>query len=122
MPDKEPPPLWLLALVSAFVGLIAQLGTSLALDMAKDKAKLYGFLLLSLVFSASTTILLAQLTGLDDYVCATLGTLAGAVPPLWTLRAGVKVIGQRYGVEIGEMSSAPPAEPPRKTEEEGDVK
>ena len=57
------PPLWLLAFGSAGLGLIAQLGTSLAMDMAKDRAKLYGFLLLSLVFSASATVLLAQQIG-----------------------------------------------------------
>lgn len=108
MPEKTVPPLWLLVIVSAALGLIAQLGTSLAMDMAKDRAKLYGFLLLSLVFSASTTVLLAQLTSLDEYVCATVGTLAGAIPPLWTLRAAVKLIGQKYGVEIGELTSTSP--------------
>ncbi|WP_189070870.1 hypothetical protein [Deinococcus radiotolerans] len=112
------PPLWLLAAVSATLGLIAQLGTSLAMDMAKDKGKLYGFLLLSLVFSASTTVLLAQLTSLDDYVCATIGTLAGAIPPLWTLRAAVKLIGQKYNVDLGELTSPGGPTAPKK---EGDV-
>ncbi|GHG20522.1 hypothetical protein GCM10017784_09960 [Deinococcus indicus] len=118
MPEKHVPPLWLLALLSAVLGLVAQLGTSLAMDMAKDKGKLYGFLLLSLVFSASTTVLLVQLTALDDYVCATVGTLAGAIPPLWTLRAAVKLIGQKYGVELGELTNpAGPAAP----QKEGDA-
>ncbi|WP_291428526.1 hypothetical protein [Deinococcus sp.] len=106
--EKHGPPLWLLATLAAVLGLVAQLGTSLAMDMARDKGKLYGFLLLSLVFSASSTILLVQLTSLDDYVCATFGTLAGAIPPLWTLRAAVKLLGQKYGVEIAELAPATP--------------
>lgn len=105
MEKPSVPPLYVLAFGAAGLGLVAQLGTSLAMDMAKDRAKLYGFLLLSLVFSASTTVLLAQLTSLDDYVCATIGTLAGAIPPLWTLRAAVKLIGQKYNVDLGELTN-----------------
>lgn len=119
MPDKQPPPLWLLVLVSMVMGFVAQLGTSLAMEMARDRAKLYGFLLLSLVFSGATTVALVQLTGLDDYVCAAIGTLVGAVPPLWTLRAGVKMIGQKYGVEIDELGTAPPKTPPEGGQNDG---
>lgn len=111
MPQKHTPPLEVLVMVSAILGLVAQLGTSLAMDMARDKLKLYGFLLLSLVFSASTTVVLVQLTSLDEYVCATVGALMGALPPLWTLRAAVKLIGQKYGVELGELSAATPTAP-----------
>lgn len=114
MEKPTTPPLWLLAAVSAALGLIAQLGTSLAMDMARDRTKLYGFLLLSLVFSASTTVLLAQLTNLDAYVCATIGTLAGAIPPLWTLRAAVKLIGQKYSVDIGELTNPDDPAAPKK--------
>lgn len=112
MPDKQPPPDWLLVVLAALMGVVAQLGASLALDMAKDRTKLYGFLLLSLVFSSTTTILTAQLTAWDDYVCAAIGTLVGAVPALWTLRAGVKAIGKKYDVDLSELTSAPPSAPP----------
>lgn len=114
MADKNVPPLEVLVAVSAGLGLVAQLGTSLAMDMARDTRKLVGFLLLTLVFSASTCVVLVQLTDLDEYVCTAIATLVGAVPPLWTLRAGVKAIGQRYGVEIGELSPSPPTTPPKK--------
>ena len=43
-------------------------------------------------------------------MCASVGTLAGALPPLWTLRAAVKLVGQKYGVELGELTSTSPNE------------
>lgn len=113
MPEKSvPPPLWLLVIVSSVMGLIAQLGTSLAMDMARDKVKLYGFLLLSLVFSGATTTLLVQLTAIDDLACTAIGTLAGAAPALWTLRAGVQLIAKKYELNIQDISSSAPAQPP----------
>ncbi|MFT2718641.1 hypothetical protein ACMT4L_01440 [Deinococcus sp. A31D244] len=48
------------------------------------------------------------LTALDDHVCASVGALAGAIPPLWTLRVAVKLTGQKYGVELGEFTSTSP--------------
>lgn len=123
MPEKSvPPPLWLLVIVSSVMGLIAQLGTSLAMDMARDKVKLYGFLLLSLVFSGATTTLLVQLTGIDDLACTAIGTLAGAAPALWTLRAGVQLIAKKYELDIHDISSAPIAPPTAATEKkDGDA-
>ena len=41
-------------------------------------------------------------------MCASVGALAGAIPPLWTLRAAVKLTGQKYGVELGELTSTSP--------------
>ena len=110
-PPTPPPPPWLLIVAAMILGVIAQLGASLALDMAKDRKRLIGFLLLSMVFSGMGFILLAQLSNWDDFTCFALSVLLGGVPALWTLRAGVKAIGQRYGVEVQEITTAPPPVP-----------
>ncbi|MFC5846751.1 hypothetical protein [Deinococcus petrolearius] len=122
-PPTPPPPPWLLILAAMLLGVIAQLGASLALDMAKDRAKLLGFLLLSMVFSGMGFILLAQLSDWDDFTCFALSVLLGGVPALWTLRAGVKAIGQRYGVEVQDITTAPPpaAPPPPPTPGTGET-
>lgn len=111
-PPTPPPPPWLLIAAAMLLGVIAQLGASLALDMAKDRKKLIGFLLLSMVFSGMGFILLVQLSDWDTYTCFALSVLLGGVPALWTLRAGVKAIGQRYGVEVQEITAATPPAPP----------
>lgn len=116
----DQPSFWILVVVSMVLGLIAQLGTSLAMEMTDNKNRFLGYLIMSMIFSGITTTLTLRLTDLDDFVCVAIGTSVGAIPPLMTLRMGVKMIGQKYNVTIAEMNTASPESPPTKPKAEND--
>ncbi|MFC4426197.1 hypothetical protein [Deinococcus navajonensis] len=106
MPEKQlsafstVPPFLLLVLAAALFGVVAQVGVTLALGIARSRNQFIGFVLLSLVFSGGSTVLLAEVAHLKPTVAATIGAMLGAVPSLITLRVGLKAIASKYGLEL----------------------
>lgn len=103
MPEKSlssVPPLVILVAAAALFGVIAQVGVTLALGIARSNKQFLGFICLSLVFSGGTTVLLSEVARMKPVVAATLGAMLGAVPSLITLRAGLKIVASQYQVDM----------------------
>lgn len=119
MPEKQlaavtsTAPFLIFVIGAAAFGVVAQIGTTLALRLARSNAQLLGFCLLSLVFSGGSTVLLTELLHFKPAVAATIGALLGAVPSLITLRVGLKAVGERYGLPVD--GNAPELDPERRT-------
>lgn len=108
MPEKQLsssiPPLLLLMAAAGLFGVVAQIGVTLALGIARSRRQFLGFVLLSLVFSGGTTVLLSELAHMKPTVAATIGAMLGAVPSLITLRVGLKAVAGKYGLQVdGEV-------------------
>lgn len=102
-PVESPPPLWMLVAGSALFGLIAQLAASLAGGRYKNRAKLYGNMLLSLIISGCSMLVLHRMFNLDHYVAAAFATVGGAIPPLLALRASIQLLGERYNLNVEKV-------------------
>lgn len=103
MPEKHlpsVPPFVVLVVAAALFGVVAQVGVTLALGIARSRAQFLGFVLLSLVFSGGTTVLLSKLAHMEPTVAATLGAFVGAIPSLITLRVGLRAVASKYGVQM----------------------
>ncbi len=108
MPERQVvstvPPLLLLMVAAGLFGVVAQIGVTLALGIARSRRQFLGFILLSLVFSGGSTVLLAESANMKPTVAATIGAMLGAVPSLITLRVGLKAVAGKYGLQVdGEM-------------------
>lgn len=101
MPEKQTiPPLLILVMTAAAFGVVAQVGVTLALGIARSRRQFVGFMLLSLVFSGGSTVLLTELANLKPTVAATIGALLGAVPSLIVLRIALRNLPGKVGVEV----------------------
>ena len=92
-------PLLILVVTAAMFGVVAQIGVTLALNIARSRRQFLGFVLLSLVFSGGITVILAKMFSVDPVVAATFGAMAGAVPSLITLRLGLKAVASKYSLD-----------------------
>ena len=93
-------PLLIFVLSAAGFGVIAQIGVTLALRIAKSNSQFLGFCLMSLVFSGASTVVFSELLHWKPFLAAAVGAMLGGVPALVTLRMGVQAIAKKYGVDV----------------------
>ncbi len=90
----------LYALGAGVAGVIAQVGSAYALKIAHDRKQFLGFLILSLVFSVGITVIAHDVFHLSERLSAVAGAMVGTVPPVITLRIGLKKALERAGVKL----------------------
>lgn len=96
--DRETLQLLILAAAAGIVGVVAQIGISLALRVPFG-SQLAGYILISLVLSAGATVIGARVFGLDPVVAATLGSMLSTLPALILLRLVLRVVDKRFEIE-----------------------
>ncbi len=102
MPERQvgaAVPFLVLIASAGLFGVVAQIGVTLALGLARSRAQFLGFVLLSLVMSGSASVLFTRVMHMEPEVGAALGALLGAVPSLITLRVGIRLVAKQHGVD-----------------------